>query len=70
MTKMRMELFKKLCSIYDDEDFVVGVMSNIVTDEDTQTLLNYIKADKDVTVESIILLSLELGIASEMAENA
>lgn len=70
MTKTRMELFEKLCSIYNDEDFVVGVMSNIVTDEDSQTLLNYIKADKDVTVESIILLSLELGIASEMAENA
>lgn len=70
MAKIRMELFEKLCSIYDDKDFVVGVMSNVVTDEDSQALINYIENGEDVSIESIILRSLELGIASEKAENA
>lgn len=70
MTKTRVKLFEKLCSIYDDRDFVVGVMSNVVTDKDSQALLYYIENGEDVTIESIILLSLELGIASEESENA
>lgn len=64
MTKIRTELFNKLCSIYDDIDFVVGVMSNAVTDRDSQAILDYIENGEDVTPENIILLSLELDIAN------
>ena len=50
----------KLQSFCDDWDFVVGVMSNAKYEEDRKTIIDFMDND-EITVEDIILLSLELG---------
>lgn len=54
-------LFEKLRAFYNDRDFVLGVMCNAPHEDDMKTILEYIEKGKDVTRESLILLSLELG---------
>lgn len=65
MDSVRRRLFERLKEIENDRDFVIGVMSSAKTEEIASTILDYIENGKDVTLESIILLSLELGIANE-----
>ena len=54
-------LFEKLRAFYNNRDFVLGVMCNAPHEDDMKTILEYIEKGKDVTRESLILLSLELG---------
>ena len=54
-------LFNKLKAFHDDKDFVLGVMCNAPDDEDMQTIINYMDNGEDITIENLILLSLELG---------
>ena len=65
MESMRRRLFDKLREIENDRDFVVGVMSSANSEEIAEAILNYIENGEDVTLESIILLSLEFDIANE-----
>ena len=54
-------LFEKLRFFYNNRDFVLGVMCNAPHEDDMKTILEYIEKREDVTIESLILLSLELG---------
>ena len=54
-------LFEKLRAFYNNRDFVLGVMCNAPHEDDMKTILEYIEKGEDVTRESLILLSLELG---------
>ena len=54
-------LFEKLRFFYNNGDFILGVMCNAPHEDDMKTILEYIEKGKDVTRESLILLSLELG---------
>ena len=54
-------LFEKLRAFYGNRDFVLGIMCNAPHEDDMKTILEYIEKGKDVTRESLILLSLELG---------
>ena len=54
-------LFEKLRAFYNNRDFVLGVMCNAPHEDDMNTILKYIEKGKDLTRESLILLSLELG---------
>ena len=54
-------LFEKLRFFYNNGDFILGVMCNAPHEDDMKTILKYIEKGKDVTRESLILLSLELG---------
>ena len=54
-------LFEKLRAFYNNRDFVLGVMCNAPHEDDMKTILEYIEKGEDVTIESLILLSLELG---------
>ena len=60
LSKVSQTLKDKLQSFYDDRDFIVGVMSNAKCEEDRKTIIDFMDND-EVTVEDIILLSLELG---------
>lgn len=53
-------LIEKLRSIFDDKDFVVGVISNASHEDDRKSIIEYIENGEDVTVENIILLSVYL----------
>lgn len=54
-------LFNKLKAFYNNKDFVLGVMCNAPNDEDRKTIIEYMEKEQDVTIENLILLSLELG---------
>lgn len=54
-------LFEKLRTFYNNRDFVLGGQCNAPHEDDMKTILEYIEKGKDVTRESLILLSLALG---------
>lgn len=54
------KLFRTLKNIFDDRDFVIGVMSNASHADDREEIIRFIEKGEDVTVENIILLSVHL----------
>ncbi len=58
--EIKRKLFDKLKAFYPDKDFVVGVISNVKHDDDRQVIIDYMENGEDVSVETIILLSLHL----------
>lgn len=57
---IRDELIVRLKSIYNNRDFVVGVLSNAQHPDDRRQIIDYIDAGNEVTIENIILLSVHL----------
>ena len=60
-SKLAIELFNKLKAFNDDKDFILGVMCNAPNDNDMKVILEFIDNGENVSVENLILLSLELG---------
>lgn len=58
------ELIQALRKIFDDKDFVLGVLCDLGSDNDIQTVLDYIDNHKDANSEDIILLSLRIAEAN------
>lgn len=56
-----LKLIERLKTFSEEKDFVLGILSNTPDEEDRQILLHYIETEKDLTIEDIILYSLELG---------
>ena len=54
-------LFNKLKTFNNNKDFVLGVMSNAPHYEDMKKIIEYMDNGQHVTIENLILLSLELG---------
>lgn len=52
-------LLKKLKRYYNNRDFLMGVMSNVIDDEHVQMIIDYMDYGEDVSVENIILMSIE-----------
>lgn len=52
-------LFRKLRDYCNNYDFVIGVMSNVIDDEHVQMIIDYMDYGEDVSVENIILMSIE-----------
>jgi hypothetical protein len=59
--KIKRQLFDRLKAYYPDKDFVCGVISNTKNDEDRLKIVDYMDNGEDVSVENIILLSLDLN---------
>ena len=60
-SKTAILLFNKLKAYYDNRDSVLGVMCNAPHDDDMKRIIEYMDKGQDVTIENLILLSLELG---------
>lgn len=65
MTKIKLMLGEKLCQLYDDKDFVIGVLNSAVSDNNAQAILDYMQSGENVTAEDIILFALELDMANK-----
>ena len=61
------ELIEALRKIFDDKDFVLGVLCDLGSDKDIQTVLDYIHQNKDAKAEDIISLSLSIAEANAAA---
>lgn len=62
MTKTEELLVKKLFAVWNDAEFVCGVISNLETDEERQAVLDYIKDNDGASAEDISLLALHIDI--------
>ena len=60
MNAIEKKLLSLLEKLYDNNDFIIGIFSNVDNEEDRKTIIDYIEKGDDVTVENIILLSLYL----------
>ena len=65
-SELLVNLGKKLKTICDDDDFIVGVLSDVCdSEEDQRALMDFIEAGDDVNEETISVLAMELGDARE-----
>ena len=55
------ELIEMLVDISDDDEFVLGIMTDLETDAERKIVIDYINNGEDVTYENLILLSLHLN---------
>lgn len=56
-------LADKLRDIWDDEEFIVGVLSDLETEKDLERIIRYIDAGVDIDPSSIVCFSTEMQLA-------
>ena len=54
-------LVQELKKIFNDKEFVLGVLCDLHSDDDIDTVLSYIKQNENVETKDIILLSLQIN---------
>ncbi len=59
------QLYSVLKEIYDNADFIQAVFVYAETEEDQQTVLDFIESGDDVDVETISVLAMDLSDARE-----
>lgn len=59
--EIKSKLIEKLKTISEDNDFLVGVISNAKHNEDREAIIEYIDKGEEVSYEQILLLSVWLG---------
>lgn len=65
-TELQIKLVKKLRQVYDDDNFVLGVLCDVwESPEDQQTVIDFIDAGDDVDDETVSVLAMDLGDARE-----
>lgn len=67
--KVKDELTEKLKTISDDKDFLDGVLVNAQHIDDRKAIIEYIDNGKDVSYESLLLLSVWLDKEREKTSN-
>lgn len=65
LNKLAVKLGKKLKEIYDNEVFIVEVLTYANNPDDQQTILDFIETGEDVTDETISVLVMDLADARE-----
>lgn len=53
-------LVEKLKNIFNDREFIIGILTYADNEEDQKTIINFINEDDDVTVETVTVLALNL----------
>lgn len=61
-------LGNKLAAIWDDYEFVIGVLSDLDTEEEVQRVIDYIDAGIDVDPSSIVCFSTEIHLSKSEAQ--
>lgn len=61
LTETEKELAGKLRSIWNDKEFVMGVLSHLKDDEEREEIIEFIDSNDDVTSEQITLLALDIS---------
>lgn len=63
--ELAIKLGKKLKTIYDNNSFIMAILTYADNPEDQQTILDFIEAGDDVTDETISVLAMDLSDARE-----
>ena len=60
LTETEKELVKKLRDIWDDKEFVIGVLSHLRDDEERGEIIELIDSNDNAKFEDVVLLSLDI----------
>ena len=60
LTEVEKELVEKLRIIWNDKEFVIGVLSFLESDEERKHVLDFIQNKNDVTSDDVIYLVLSI----------
>lgn len=60
MNKTKEALIKKLYSIWDDREFVAGVVSFLDEEFEMKQVLDHIEANEDITPSELLLIALSI----------
>lgn len=63
--ELQKELETAVRSVFDDDEFVVGIRSACYDDKDRRTILEFIRAGKNVTTETVMVYSIRLSRARD-----
>jgi hypothetical protein len=55
-------LVEKLKQFSSEDDYIIGILVDVETDEERQLLIDYIDNGEDVTYESVILFALDINL--------
>ena len=55
------QLLELLSEIWDDSDFIVGVLNSLKDDDERKEVIEFIENNDDATSEQIVLLSLDIS---------
>lgn len=61
LTEVEKELVEKIRAIWNDKEFVIGVLSHLKDDEEREELIEFIDSNDDVTSEQITLFALDIS---------
>ena len=67
MDEITTALMEKLRDLFDDEEFIMGVLVYVDNVDDRMKLLEFIDAGDDVSVETVTVRALELNDIRECA---
>lgn len=65
MTQIRKRLVAELRKIWNDKDFVRGIITYLETDEECEEMLSFISKNKDVTASELTLMALDIDSERE-----
>ena len=58
LTRTERQLVDKLLTIWNDEEFVAGILAYLEDDAERQMVLDYIAENENASTEDLVLLSL------------
>lgn len=64
-SEVTISLVRKLKEIYDNDDFIICVLSYVDNEEDQRRVIEFIEAGDDVDDETITVLAMDLCDARE-----
>ena len=61
ISEIEIEFASKLAEIWDDREFIIGMLSIVEHNDDMSRIIDFIDAGVDVDVETVIVLALDLA---------
>ncbi|MGN1087063.1 MAG: hypothetical protein ACI4Q5_08500 [Porcipelethomonas sp.] len=65
LSETDLELIEKLKQFSTEDDYIIGVLLDVKSENDKKLLLSYIENGKDVSYENIILYALNLSMKNK-----
>ena len=60
LTKAEKELVQKLREIWNDKEFVIGILSHVESDEECRQVIEFIDGGDSIQSEEVVLVALDI----------
>lgn len=68
LSETSLKLIKKLEELWNDREFVIGIMSDAVTEEERAEVLRFMETYDDVNVETVTVFAIRLAQRRDQSE--